>query len=94
MSMMNERWMEIAFCGGRKVRFQFPVQATDESMAARCEEVLKLPTVTISADEVLYVIPTSAIEMITVTPAPKKLPDTVFRCAHLLKSKRAKRKSS
>jgi hypothetical protein len=93
MSMMKERWMEIAFRGGRKVRFQFPVQATDESMAARCAEVLKLPTVSVCADDVLYVIPTSAIEMVTVSPAPKKLPATVFRSARLLKSKPAKRKS-
>jgi hypothetical protein len=40
MSMMKERWMEIAFRGGCKVRFQFPIQAPDESMAARIEEVL------------------------------------------------------
>jgi hypothetical protein len=94
MSMMKERWMEIAFRGGRKVRFQFPIQATDESMAARIEEVLKLPSVSISAEKVLYVMPTSAIEMITVSPAPRKLPSTVIRSARLLKSKPAKRKSS
>lgn len=93
MSMMKERSMEIAFCGGRKVRLQFPVQATDESMAARLEEVLKLPSLSISAEDVLYVIPTSAIEMITVSPAPKKLPSTVIRCARLLESKPATRKS-
>lgn len=49
MSMMKERWMEIAFRPRRKVRFQFPIQATDETMAARVEEVLKLPSVSISA---------------------------------------------
>jgi hypothetical protein len=42
----------------------------------------------------LYVIPTSAIEMFTVLPAPKKLPATVTHCAWLLKSKPDKRKSS
>ena len=81
MSMMKERWMEIAFRGGRKVRFQFPIQATDETMAARIEEVLKLPSVSVSAENVLYVIPTSAIEMITVSPAPRKLPRTIIRGA-------------
>jgi hypothetical protein len=33
---------------------------------------------------VVYVIPTSAIRMITVTPAPKKLPRTVIRAAKLV----------
>jgi hypothetical protein len=42
----------------------------------------------------LYVIPTSAIEMFTVSPASKKLPATVIHCARLLKSKPGKRKSS
>ena len=47
MSMMKDRWMEIVFCGGRNSRFQFPVQATVESMATRIEEVLKLPSTAI-----------------------------------------------
>jgi hypothetical protein len=42
----------------------------------------------------LCVIPTSAIEMIAVSPAPKKLPTTVIHCAQLLKSMPGKRKSS
>jgi hypothetical protein len=42
----------------------------------------------------LCVIPTSAIEMITVSPAPKKLPTIVIHCAPLLKSRPVKRKSS
>ena len=96
MSMMKERWMEIAFRGGRKVRFQFPIQATDESMAARIEEALKLPSVSISAKKVLYVIPTSAIEMISVAPAPRKLPRTVIRGARaeLAPTEKGARKSS
>jgi hypothetical protein len=83
MSMMKERWLEIAFQGGRKMRFQFPIQATDDSMAARIEEALKLPSVSLCADEVLYVIPTNAIELMTISPAPKKLPRTVIRSAKL-----------
>jgi hypothetical protein len=96
MSMMKERRMEIAFRSGHTVRFQFPIQATDESMAARIEEVLKLPSVSISAEQVLYVIPTSAIEMITVSPAPRKLPRTIIRGAkaELVTSKKARRTSS
>ena len=84
MSMMNERWMEITFTTGKKLRFKFPVQATDETVVHRAEEVLKLPTLTVSADGVLYVIPTSAIQLITITPAPRKLPRTVVRAAKLL----------
>jgi hypothetical protein len=79
MSMMDYRSMEITFAGGRKLKFKFPVQATDETRAQRLEEVLKLPSITISADDKLYIIPTSAIETITVSPAPKKLPRTVIR---------------
>jgi hypothetical protein len=82
--MMHERWMEITFKAGRKMRFQFPEQATDESMMDYISEVLKLPTVTVSADGVLYVMPTTSIEMVTVSPAPKKLPPTVIRGAKLI----------
>ena len=63
------------------MRFQFPVQAAEESMAARVEEVLKLPSISICVEGVLYVIPTSAIEMISVSPAPRKLPRTIIRGA-------------
>jgi hypothetical protein len=84
MSMMDERRMEITFTGGNKIRFKFPVQATDESVAQRMEEILKLPSMTVNAGNVLYVIPTSAIQMITVTPAPRKLPRTVFRAAKVV----------
>ncbi len=81
MSMMKERLLEITFTDGKSMRFQFPVQATDDTVAQRIEEVLKLPSLTVSAGDVLYVIPTSAVQMITVTPAPKKLPSTVIRAA-------------
>ena len=81
MSMMNERLLEITFNDGKTMRFQFPVQATDEHVAERIEEALKLPSLTVSAEDVLYVIPSSAVQMITVTPAPKKLPTTVIRAA-------------
>lgn len=81
--MLNTRWMEIALTSGRTLKFKFPVQAKDETAAQRIEEALKLPTLTISADDKLYVIPTSAIQTITVSPAPKKLPLTVIRGATL-----------
>lgn len=84
MSMMGERYMEITFTGGRKMNFKFPVQATDETVVQRIEEFLKLPSVTLSSEGVLYFIPISSIEMITVTPAPKKIPRTVIRAAKLV----------
>lgn len=84
MSMMNERQMEITFTSGKTMNFKFPVQATDENVVERIEEVMKLSSVSLSAGGILYVIPTSAIQMITVTPAPKKLPKTVLRAAKLL----------
>ena len=83
MGMIKERWMEIAFAGGRTLKFRFPVQASDETAAQRIEEALKLPTVTICADDKLYAIPTSAIETITISPSPKKLPRSVIRGATL-----------
>ena len=81
--MLNSRWIEITFAGGRTLKFKFPVQATDENAAQRIEEALKLPTLSISADDKLYVIPTSAIQTIVVSPGPKKLPRTVIRGATL-----------
>lgn len=83
MSMLETRWMEISFAGGRTLKFKFPVQVTGPTAPHRIEEALKLPTLTISADDKLYVIPTSAIQSITVSPAPKKLPKTVIRGATL-----------
>jgi hypothetical protein len=84
MSMMNERTMEITFTGGENIRFRFPVQSKDETVVQRIEEFLKQPSVTVNAGDVVYVIPTSAIRMITVTPAPKRLPRTVIRAAKLI----------
>jgi len=84
MSMLDYRRLEITFAGGRKLKFKFPLQAKDETRAQRLEEALKLPTLTISAEDKLYIIPTSAIEMIAVSPAPKALPRTVIRGAKLV----------
>ena len=81
--MMNYRKMEITFAGGRKLKFKFPVQANDDSAVQRIEEVLKMPSVSICVDDKLYVIPTTAIETITVSPAPRKLPRTVIRSGKL-----------
>jgi hypothetical protein len=53
MSMMQERWMEIVFSGGRMLKFKFPVQATDATRAQRIDEALKRPTLAISADDKL-----------------------------------------
>ena len=83
MSMMKERSMEIVFAGGRTLKFKFPVQATDETAAQRIEEALKRPTLAISAEDKLYVIPRTAIETITISPSPEKLPRTVIRGATL-----------
>ena len=83
MSAMNYRKMEITFSGGRKMKFKFPVQLSGESRAQVFEEMLKLPSISITAGDKLYVIPTSAIETITVSPPPKKLPRTVIRAATL-----------
>ena len=80
---MATRGMEIAFAGGQTLKFKFPVQATDETAAQRIEEALELPALKISAGDKLYVIPTSAIQTITISPAPKKLPRTVIRGATL-----------
>ncbi len=84
MGMIPERWMEITFSEGRKLRFKFPIQATDETAAQRIEDALKLPAVTISTGDQLFVIPTAAIQSIVVTPAPKKLPRSVIRGAKLV----------
>jgi hypothetical protein len=84
MSMMNTREMEIALASGQTLRFRFPVQVTDENAAERIEEALKLPTLSIRAGDKLYVIPTASIQMITISPAPKKLPRTVIRGATLV----------
>ena len=87
--MMNERWIEIALTSGRTLRFKFPVQARDETAAERMEEVLRLPTVTISTDDKLYIIPTSAIQTITISPGPRKLPRSVIRGAKLVEQAKA-----
>ena len=84
MSSMTYRTMEITFADGRKLCFKFPVQATDTTMAQRIEEALKLPSLSISADGKLYVIPTSAIQTVVIAPTPKKLPRNVIRAGSLM----------
>lgn len=79
--MMKTRSMEITFIGGGMLKFEFPVQANDDTAAQRIEEFLSLPSISISADDTLYVIPTANIQTITITPAPKRLPRTVIRAA-------------
>jgi hypothetical protein len=71
--------MEIQFAGGRTLKFRFPVQAKQETAAQWIGEALKLPTLTISADEKPYAIPTNTIQTIPVSPAPRKPPRTVIR---------------
>ena len=81
---MPTRWLEITLRDAKRLRFQFPVQLNEQNMARGLEEALKLPTLTIKAGDILYVIPTSAIQLITVSPAPKKLPRSVIRGAKLI----------
>lgn len=81
MSMIKTRWMTITFADGQKLKFKFPVQVKDENVAERLAEVLKQPSLSVSSGDTLYVIPTTAIRCITVTPAPTKLPHTVIRAA-------------
>ncbi len=59
MSMMKSRWMVITHADGQKLKFKFPVQAGDETVVQRIEEVLKQSSVAISAGEgeTLFVIP-------------------------------------
>lgn len=78
------RWMEITLRDGEKLRFKFPVQLQEENMARGIDEALKLPTLTIKAGDILYVIPTGSIQLITISPAPKKLPKSVIRGASLV----------
>ena len=84
--MMQMRRMEITLTSGRTLKFKFPVQATEASAAQRIEEVLKLPTISIATDDTLYVIPTTSIQTITISPAPAKLPRNVVRGATLSSS--------
>lgn len=76
--------MEITFKGRNKIRFKFPVQGTDKTIVQRTEEFRKQPSLSVNAKDVLYVIPTRAIQMITVTPAPKTFPRTLIRAAKLV----------
>ena len=81
---MPTRSMELTLRDGKKLRFQFPVQFNEANMARGIEEALKQPTITVKAGDTLYVIPTSAIQLITVSPAPKKLPRSVIRGAKVV----------
>lgn len=81
MGMMNRRSIVIELIGGRTLEFTFPIQAREENASERIEEALNLPTLSISAEDILYVIPTASIQCLTIKPAPKKLPRTVIRAA-------------
>jgi hypothetical protein len=64
--------------------FEFPIQVTENEMSHRVEETLKMPSISISTGEALYVIPTHSIVTVIVKPSPKRLPPTVIRGARLL----------
>jgi len=80
----NFRRMSIIYGTGMELCFEFPIQTTDSEMSHRIEEALKMPSVSISTGEALYVIPTHSILTVIVKPAPKRLPPTVIRGARLL----------
>lgn len=82
---MNRRQMAIIYGQGQELSFDFPVQATDAEVAHRVEAALKMPSISISTGDALYVIPTSAILSIIVTPPPRRLPPTVIRRAKLIR---------
>ena len=77
--------MSILYGQGQELCFEFPIQVTESEMSHRIEEALKLPNLSISTGEALYVIPTHAIMTVIVKPAPKRLPPTVIRGARLLR---------
>src|SRR5271166_1036136 len=78
------RRVTIIYGKGMELCFEFPIQVTEDEMSHRIQEVLKMPNVTISTGEALYIIPTHAILTIVVKPVPKRLPPTVIRGARLL----------
>lgn len=78
------RRVTIIYGKGMELCFEFPIQVTESEMSHRIEEVLKLPNVSISTGEALYVIPTHSILTIVVKPVPKRLPPTVIRGARLV----------
>jgi hypothetical protein len=78
------RRVTIIYGKGMELCFEFPIQVTEDEMSHRIEEVLKLPNVSISTGEALYVIPTHAILTVVVKPSPKRLPPTVIRGARLM----------
>jgi len=84
MTDIKFRRMSIIYGQGMELCFEFPIQVTDGEMSHRIEEALKMPSVSISTGEALYVIPTHAILTVIVKPAPKRLPPTVIRGAKLL----------
>jgi hypothetical protein len=83
-SDLKFRRVTIIYGKGMELCFEFPIQVTEDEMSHRIEEVLKLPNVSISTGEALYVIPTHAILTVVVKPSPKRLPPTVIRGARLL----------
>ena len=76
--------MSIIYGTGMELCFEFPIQITESEMSHRIEDALKMPSISISTGEALYVIPTHSILTIIVKPAPKRLPPTVIRGARFL----------
>lgn len=78
---MPTKVIEVTLLDGQKLRFKYPAQIKDEHAAERIADALKNPSVTIRAEDTLYIIPNSAIQLITVSPAPTKLPPGSIRGA-------------
>ena len=81
MSMMNERWLEVAFAGGRALSFKGRVRATERPRSKRIEVALKRQTLVLALTTLPD--PTSAIQRIAISPAPQKLPRIVIGGAAL-----------
>lgn len=78
------RRVSVIFGSGMELCFEFPIQVTESEMSHRIEDALKMPNISISTGDALYVIPTHSILTVVVKPSPKRLPPTVIRGARLL----------
>ena len=82
--MAETRYMTIHFTDGAKLSVTFPKQTQDDfQIASRIQKALDANQLALEVDGEMFVVPMNSVKYLQVSPAPKKLPDSVIRGASL-----------
>jgi hypothetical protein len=82
--MAERRYVTVHFTDGNKLTISFEQQVSTELVASKLREALEARQFSFEADGDLFVLPTSSIKYMQVSPAPARLPDSVVKGARIV----------